>query len=132
MKKKLSGRPYLIGARHIIWDEIIYEVGKLWDYFKIIDNEMLLTNEEKDNIHKSFHELGTRPQVATQIIKFLNSTSIGTLAIKGVKNRTAMVMETKNVFTKRNLIQQAQNKCIMVKRNVESFTNKFENLVKAG
>jgi hypothetical protein len=41
-------------------------------------------------------------------------------------------METKKVFTKRNLIQQAQNKCIMVKRNVESFTNKFENLVKMG
>jgi hypothetical protein len=43
-----------------------------------------------------------------------------------------MVMETERIFTKRNLIQQAQNKCIMVKRNVESFTNKFENLVKMG
>jgi hypothetical protein len=83
-------------------------------------------------IQKSFHELGTRPQVATQIIKFLNSTSIETLARKGVTDRTAMVMETERIFTKRNLIQQAQNKCIMVKRNVESFTNKFENLVKMG
>jgi hypothetical protein len=27
MKNKLSGKPYLIGARHIIWDEIIKEVG---------------------------------------------------------------------------------------------------------
>jgi len=43
-----------------------------------------------------------------------------------------MVLETENIFTKRNLIPQAQNKCIMVKRNVESFTNKFENLVKMG
>jgi hypothetical protein len=43
-----------------------------------------------------------------------------------------MVMEIEKVFTKRNLIQQAQNKCIMVKINVESFTNKFENLVKMG
>jgi hypothetical protein len=30
------------------------------------------------------------------------------------------------------MIQQAQNKCIVVKRNIESFTNKFENLVKMG
>jgi hypothetical protein len=28
------------------------------------------------------------------------------------------------------MIQQAQNKCKMVKKNVEYFTNKFENLVK--
>jgi hypothetical protein len=69
MKNKLSGKPYLIGARHIIWDEIISEVGKLWDYFKIIDDEILLTDEADDVIKKSFHELGTRPQVATQIIK---------------------------------------------------------------
>jgi hypothetical protein len=43
-----------------------------------------------------------------------------------------MVMETENIFTKRSLIQQAQSKCIMVKRNIEFFTNKFENLVKMG
>jgi hypothetical protein len=41
-----------------------------------------------------------------------------------------MVMETYNIFTKRSLIQQAQNECIMVKRNIEFFTNKFENFVK--
>jgi hypothetical protein len=94
MKNKLSGKPYLIGSRHIIWDEIISEVGKLWNYFKIIDDEMLLTDEADDIIQKSFHELGTRPQVATQIIKFLNSTSSEILARKGVRDRTAMVMET--------------------------------------
>jgi hypothetical protein len=70
MKNKLSGGPYIIGSWHIIWDEIISEVVKLWDYFKIIDDEMLLTYEADDVIKKSFHELGTRPRVVTQIIKF--------------------------------------------------------------
>jgi hypothetical protein len=42
------------------------------------------------------------------------------------------MMEDGNIFRKRNLIQQAQNKCIMVKRDIEQFTNKFENLVKMG
>jgi len=86
MKTKLSGKPYLIRARHIIWDENINEVGKIWDYFKIIDDEILLTNEANDTIKKAFQELRTRPQVATQIIKFLNSNS--------------MVMEVKKIFTK--------------------------------
>jgi hypothetical protein len=132
MKNKLSGKPYLIGARHIIWDEIIDEVGKIWDFFKIIDDEILLTDEADDTIKKAFQELGTRPQVATRVIKFLNSNSSEVLKSKGVKDRTTMVMEDENIFTKINLLQQAQNKCIMVKRNIESFTNKFENLVKMG
>jgi hypothetical protein len=132
MKTKLSGKPYLVGAKHLIWDEIINEVARLWDYFKIIDDEMLLVDEADEVIHKSFHELGTRPQVATQIIKFLNSNSRDTLLKKGINDRTTMVMETERIFTKRNLIQQAQNECITLKRNVESFSNKFENLVKMG
>jgi thioesterase domain-containing protein len=28
LKNKLSGKCYLVGARHIIWDEIINEVGR--------------------------------------------------------------------------------------------------------
>jgi hypothetical protein len=100
MKNKLSGKPYLIGSRHIIWDEIIAEVGKIWDYFKIIDDEILLTDEADDTIKKSFQELGTRPQVATRVIKFLNSNSKEVLKSKGVKDRTTMVMEAENIFTK--------------------------------
>jgi hypothetical protein len=91
-----------------------------------------LTEELDHVIQKTFHELGTRPHVSTQIIKFLNSNSKEALKSKGVKDKTTMVMEIENIFTKRNLIQQAQNKCIMVKRNIESFTNKFKNLVKMG
>jgi hypothetical protein len=33
-----------------------------------------------------------------------------------VKDRTSMVMETNKIFTKQSLIQQAHNKCIVVKR----------------
>jgi hypothetical protein len=132
MKDKLSGKPYLIGEKHIIWDAIIDEVGKIWNYFKIIDDEIILTDEVDDTIKKGFQELGTRPQVATNIIKFLNSNTNEVLQRKGVKDRTTMVMEAENIFTKRNLLQQAHNKCIMVKRNIESFKQKFENLVKMG
>jgi hypothetical protein len=39
----------------------------------------MLIDEADDVIQKSFHELGTRRQVATQIIKFLNSNSRETL-----------------------------------------------------
>jgi hypothetical protein len=125
-------KPYLVGAQHLIWDDIIIEVAKLWDYFKTIDDEMLLVDEADEVIQKSFHELGIRPQVATHIIKFPNSNSRDTLLKKVINDRTTMTMETKRIFTKRNLIHQAQNECITLKSNVESFSNKFENLVKMG
>jgi hypothetical protein len=56
LKNKLCGKCYLVGARHIIWDEIINEVSKIWDYFKIIDDEMLLIDEADEVIKKSFQE----------------------------------------------------------------------------
>jgi hypothetical protein len=43
-----------------------------------------------------------------------------------------MVMEVENIFTKRNLLQIVEKKCIMVKGNIDSFKNGFENLVKMG
>jgi hypothetical protein len=89
-----------------------------------------LTNEADQTIKKAFQELGTKPQVAMSIIKFLNSNCRELLKSKCVKDKTIMVMEIENFFTKRNLIQQAQNKCTMVKIYIENFTNNFENLVK--
>jgi hypothetical protein len=132
MKTKLSEKPYLVRTKHLIWDDIINEVARIWDYFKIIDDDMLLVDEADEVIHKSFHELETRPKVATQIIKFLNSNCRDTLLKKDVNDMTTMVMETERIFTKINLIQQAHNDCITLKRNAEYFSNKFENLVKMG
>jgi hypothetical protein len=37
---------------HIIWNEIISEVEKIWDYFKIMDDDILLTDEVDDVIKK--------------------------------------------------------------------------------
>jgi hypothetical protein len=52
MKNTLLGKPYLIWSRHIIRDEIISEVDKLWDYFKITNDEILLTDEADGIIKK--------------------------------------------------------------------------------
>ena len=69
--------------------------------------KMILIDEADGIIKKSFHELGTRPQVATQIINFLNTISKETLTRKGIKERKTMMKETGRIFTMRNLIQQA-------------------------
>jgi hypothetical protein len=63
---------------------------------------------------------------------FLNSNENEQLKAKGIRDKTTMVMEPKKIFKRRNLFQQDQNKCISMKRNIESFNNKYENLVKTG
>jgi hypothetical protein len=132
LQGNLVGKPYLIGEKHLIWDHIITKVTNMWDSFKLIGEESTLENEADKSIQQDFEELSNKPQLENKIIKFLNSKSRDELRNHGVKDHTSMVMETKNFFTKRNLIQQAQNKCIVVKRNVEFFTNKFDNLVQMG
>jgi len=54
MKTKLSFKPYLVGFKHLISDEIIGEVARLWDYFKIIDDEILLVDEVYEVIRNHF------------------------------------------------------------------------------
>jgi hypothetical protein len=95
LQSKLVGKPYLIGARHLIWDQIITKVTKMWDCFKLIGEENSLTNEADKVIQQAFQELGNRPQIATKIIKSLNFMSKEELRKKGIKDRTSMVMETK-------------------------------------
>jgi hypothetical protein len=41
-------------------------------------------------------------------------------------------MEVEKNFTKKKLLHIAQNKCIMVKKNINSFINKYENVVEMG
>jgi len=54
LKRKFSGKSYLVRARHIIWNEIVNEDGKIWDYFKTINDEILLKDEAYKVINKSF------------------------------------------------------------------------------
>jgi hypothetical protein len=43
-----------------------------------------------------------------------------------------MVMEIEHIFTKRSLIQQAQNKLIPLQRNVEWFSRLYKKMVENG
>jgi hypothetical protein len=48
---------------------------------------------------------------------------------RGVKYRNSMVMEIEKFFTKRILIQESHNKFIVVRINLELFSNKFDKIM---
>jgi hypothetical protein len=51
---------------------------------------------------------------------------------KGINNRTETILEIERIFTKRNIIQRTQNKCIMLRKSVDAFNNIFNKLVNMG
>jgi flagellar biosynthesis chaperone FliJ len=58
---KLTGKPYLIGARHILWDHIISEIIKSWNYFTLVVDESSLASQTQHNINKILEELSDKP-----------------------------------------------------------------------
>ena len=61
-------------------------------------------------------ELEDTPEVATQIIKFLNSKDNYELEELGIDDRTTTILEVEKINTKKNLILQLDEKC----RNVNT------------
>jgi chromosome segregation ATPase len=119
LKTKLSGKPYLMGARHLIWDKIMEHVNKMWKCFIIMEEEANLVKKVEKDIAKVEQELGDKPQVANKIIRVLNSKTKEELNQIGVKDRTSTIMDFEKVLTKRNLIQQVQSKLVHLQRNVQ-------------
>jgi hypothetical protein len=56
LHEKLVGKPYLIGSKHHIWDQMITKVTKMLDYFNLIGEENLLTSEAGKAIQQAFQE----------------------------------------------------------------------------
>jgi SMC interacting uncharacterized protein involved in chromosome segregation len=83
LKHKKVGKAYLIGARHLIWDHIITEIGKIWECFKVVDEEKTLIDEAEKVVQQDFLDLGNNPQIAGRMIKFLNTHSRDALIEKG-------------------------------------------------
>ena len=43
-KAKMSGRLQLKGAKHIVWDQMIIEVTKLWDFLNFVEDKRVLVS----------------------------------------------------------------------------------------
>jgi hypothetical protein len=98
----------------------------------VVYEENTLIDEAEKFVQQAFLDLGNSPQIVGRMIEFLSTHSRDALIAKGINNRNHIVLEIKRSFTKRNLIQQTQNKCIMLRKNVDTFNNRFDKLVNMG
>jgi hypothetical protein len=49
---RLTGKSYLIGAIHILWNHIISEIIKSWNYFTLVVDESILASQNQQYISK--------------------------------------------------------------------------------
>lgn len=72
------------------------------------------------------------PIEASNIIRFLNSNYKYELEELGISNKIATILEFKKVLTKRNLIDQLEERCETLQVGVNKFCNKIEALIQKG
>jgi len=72
------------------------------------------------------------PEIASDILKFLNSKDNYKLEELGISDRTITILEVKKIITKKNLILQLQEKCSNVNTIVKRFFSRIEPLTSKG
>ena len=76
--------------------------------------------------------MGDKPDTMNRIIKFLNYKNRYELDDLGVNDRTETTLEVKKVLTKKNLVQQLEEKCNGLEIAISKFFNIIGPLTKRG
>lgn len=85
-----------------------------------------------ETIFQVREKLGDVRTKASNIKKFLNSNNKYELEELGISDRTTTILEFKKVLTKRNLIDQLEEKCETLELGVNRFFNRIEALIQKG
>jgi len=97
----------------------------------VFDQKDLLEKAQKvvETISKQLEDM---PEIASDIIKLLNSKDSYELEELGINDRTATILEVKKIITKKNLILQLKEKCSSVNTIVQRFFSRIEPLTSKG
>jgi hypothetical protein len=63
MKERMTGRPTMKGAKHIIWDDIANTIFKNWSYFTLVQDELDLITVVLKDIKGTTNELENKPDL---------------------------------------------------------------------
>jgi len=77
-------------------------------------------------------ELGQMLEEATKIIQFLNSKNKYELQELEIEDRTETILELRKVLSKRNLMQNLEDKCQNMQLAIDRFMAKFQILREKG
>ena len=128
LEKELTLKEPLAQAKQQLLANIINSVNDIWPSIQVIFEQKDLIKEGIKAIQKVKEELGSKPEEANEIIKFLNSKNKQELEEIDISDRTETILEVNKVITKRNLMVQLEDKCQNMELAITRFMVKFDLL----
>lgn len=119
-------------VKEIIWEEIIESIKYIWPYIRIFFYQKDLLEKAQEAIETISNQLEDKLEIATDIIKFLNSKDSYEFQELGIDDRTTAILEVKKFITNKNLILQLEEKCSNVNVIVQHFFSRLEPLTNKG
>jgi hypothetical protein len=129
LKMRLKGKGILQGAKHVIWDSIVVEASKFRVYLNFINDKdsMAITARRRCTIVNE--TLVKNPsEWAQNVINFLNFVPTAKLQTIGVKDMITLIIWTRRIISKNNLLKSIQTKSIRMEQSIQEFKDLFEKL----
>ena len=132
-KAKMNGRLQLKGAKYTMWDQIIIEVTKLWDFLNFVEDKSILvinslTKYEVENeIMK--RRLTTK---AKNSIVFLSHLANQELENLNVHDIMGIIIRARRFIEKHTLMENVKTMAEETKQDIQDFYKKFKPLFDKG
>ena len=105
----MSGRLQLKGAKHTIWDQIIIEVTKLWDFLNYVEDKRVLVIISLTKYEVANEIMQRRPATKSHnSVVFLSHLSNQELETLNVHDRMGIVINTKQFIEKHSLMENGK------------------------
>jgi hypothetical protein len=129
LKMRLRGKCLLQGDKHIIWDSIAIEASKLRVYLNFINDKYIIDITARSRCTVVNETLANKPsEWAQSAINLLNSIPTVDLQTIRVKDKTTLIIWTRRVIAKHNLLKSVQTKETQTEQSVQEFKDLFEEV----
>ena len=129
----MSGKLQLKGAKHTIWDQIIIEVTKLWDFLNFVEDKRVLVINSLTKHEVALEIMQRRPTTKAQnSIAFLSRLSNQELATLNIHDKMGIIIRAKQFIEKQRLMDNVKSLAEEMKMEIEDFHKKFKPLFDKG
>jgi len=132
LEKDLTLHRTLTEIKTILWNKIGQSLAEQWTGIQTMFDQVELMTVAQHETHKARTLLANKPEQATRLIHFLNTSTGDQLAALNIQNRTETIVRVKKVLTMRNFVQTIERKCQEMQIEVNAFRQRLANLQAKG
>ena len=129
----MNGKLQLKGAKHAIWDHVIIEVTKLWDFLNFVEDKRVLVINSLTK-YEVANEIMQRREVAKaqNSIAFLSHLSNQELTTLIIHDIMGIIIRAKQFIEKQKLMDNVKSLQEEMKIEIEDLYKNFKSLFEKG